>query len=349
MLPENLIQYKSSKGEDMTIAVYMAAGEQQIVVSGGPAASAAPANSISVERATVTLDCPSGTVEEFPVPPLVMKNPDIFSKPVVGRVLVGGELEEWRRFQAHVDPIGGIKKIETYAKWLFAGNALILLLIAGKTTTDGWPAALLERGPGALAFVVCIALLGISFALTSLALSPRFRGLNPFSRTSIVTAFDAQFRYQRPRVRWAAVTFALALAVAGLVQGARLWGEWRGGSGDRTTLHYTVKPGTVTAALVVSQARQNSMLELHVLPTSPRPGVTPAVARARSLKEGADSLTLTVSSDTSWRSVQFVGCWQPTRHQGRETTSKSCSRPDLMRSDSVRIVLRPDAAPGGAR
>ena len=247
----------------------------------------------------VIIRCPTHAFEEFPTPSHVAKNPDFFPAfpgPILGRPLSDKEIDAWQTWRKRVDQDEGLTRLGKYAAWLLGGSGLLLILVAGSSTAAGWPMTNLTW-PAKLVFGLAITLLGLTFALTTMAIAPRWLRFVPDSEDSIGRAFDAQFASRRNWFTAASIAFATALVFAGLVRVINDTKRRPAQTAQGTQLRYTVSDnGTLDATLIARDLPPRQPIELWTVLDPPNDSVTlPRVARVTS-DTGYDSLALTLNT-----------------------------------------------------
>lgn len=153
---------------------------------------------------------------------------------VVGRALSQAEQQQLTELQALFKPADALKRVDDFAKWVFASIAVVGTLGAGFSNA----AFATLTGKGKILFGIAILLAGVSLFVSTLALEPNWVTVNLSSRESMLRAIEKNLRKRRNPVRVAAFLFGLALIVAAAAPLA----STLSGKEPRLVLGYELKP-----------------------------------------------------------------------------------------------------------
>jgi len=110
-------------------------------------------------------------------------------------------------------PADSIKRVDDFAKWVFASIAVVGTLGTGLTTiTIGT-----LPGPGKFILAIAIFLVGLSLLSATFAIEPQWVDVNLSDYDSMMMAFENNLSKRRLPIRVAAICFASALIVAATV------------------------------------------------------------------------------------------------------------------------------------
>jgi hypothetical protein len=180
------------------------------------------------------------------------------SSPVAGRPLSSAEQQQLTDLQALFKPADALKRVDDFAKWIFASIAVVGTLGAGLSNSAF---GALNNG-GKVLFGIAILLVGASLFASTLALEPEWVHANPSSRYSMLAAVNENLRKRRRPIRVAAVLFGLALVAAA---SAPLVSAFTGDKKPRLVLGYELKlDGKFTGLLTGTGLKPYTVLELRL-------------------------------------------------------------------------------------
>jgi len=210
------------------------------------------------------------------------------SLPVVGRPVSPAEQQQLTDLQGLFKPADAIKRVDEFAKWVFASIAVVGTLGAGLSNA----AFQTLSGAGRVVLGAAILLVGASLFAATLALEPRWVHANLNSRDSMLAAVDVNLSKRRRPVQIAAALFALALVVSGSAPLASVVSAWL--RPQRVMLNYEWKPdGKLWAQLAGVGLKAYAPVEVSV-ETTAAPPVEQARARKAADASGKVEATLEV-------------------------------------------------------
>src|SRR5918999_3399327 len=166
--------------------------------------------------------------ETFTVRSAAMATPSGMSR---GTPISAGQAESLQSLQSVFKPEVGLKRLEDFAKFIFASVAIVGTLGAAFSN-----AAFAELGPrGKLLFGLALVAVAISLGSAAMSLSPKWVVANPHNHASMEEAVAHAYRARRLPLQVAAWAFLIAL---GLAAGAPIVTGWLERKPPRTRMAY---------------------------------------------------------------------------------------------------------------
>lgn len=131
---------------------------------------------------------------------------------VRGVLLSSDEVAQFDAISALQDPVAAARRVDEFAKWLFGGTTIVGALLIGLARTGVTPA----QSSGQILHAIAVVCLGVSLALASVSLAPKWSGYNRHSPEQRREAVDYALTARRRPLRWATSLFAASLVAAGL-------------------------------------------------------------------------------------------------------------------------------------
>jgi len=222
----------------------------------------------------------------------------------VGRPVSPDEQQQLAALQGLFKPAEAMKRVDDFAKWIFASIAVVGTLGAGFSNAAFQ--TLSDAGRFMLAGAVL--LVGASLYAATLALAPEWVDVNPASRGSMLAAVEAKLRRRRRPLQAAAALFALALVMAASAPLANVVSAWARSA--HVVLNYEWKAdGKLSAQLAGVGLNAYAPVELS-LETAAAPPVeqvrTRKAADANGKAEASLDVALSLPAGTALR---LIGQW----------------------------------------
>lgn len=177
----------------------------------------------------------------------------------VGREVSPDEQQQLAALQGVFKPDEAMKRVNDFAKWIFATVAVVGTLGAGFSNAAFQ--TLSDAGRFVLAGAVL--LVGLSLYAATRALEPQWMHTNLASRDSMLAAIEGNLRRRRRPLQAAAALFALALVLAALAPLANAVSAWA--RSPQVALNYEWKAdGKLSAQLVGVGLKAYAPVELSV-------------------------------------------------------------------------------------
>lgn len=197
--------------KDMTAAVLAACGEQNIPVP--ISTESVDIESTQTPTVHVRLQCTAEQWCDFPCG--AAADGDVKGIPVPAK-----EVTRWEEWQKHSDPLAGLKRLDTYSSWIFAGALALVVTLASGLVSDTDPGAR-ETTAAKWVFGLAVVALGFSWVFNALVKAPSWGTLNRHSPEDHLRVFSEGLQRRRGLFAWAAGLLGVALALAAFIPLAR--------------------------------------------------------------------------------------------------------------------------------
>jgi hypothetical protein len=241
----------------------------------------------------VSLKCPKGHLAEYSC--------DDETPP---RLLLPGEVDQLVALQGAFSPVESLKRVDDFAKWLFATVAVVGSLGAGLSVTK-----LEALSPiGKYVFGGAVLLVGLSLGAATFALQPRWMHARFSSRDSLLEALEGNLAKRRRPIRCAGVLFAIAVWLAALAPVVSAMTMRSGGA--HVTLGYSWKPdGVFSTQMKGFRLAAYAPVELSVRSTGASAAEQACVHKAADPEGDADVVLEIVVPSAPGTGLQVVGKW----------------------------------------
>lgn len=223
---------------------------------------------------------------------------------IKGKPASAAEQQQLADLQGFFKPVDALKRVDNFAKWIFASIAIVGTLGAGLSNAAF--KTLSEEGTFVLGGAIF--LVGLSLLAATLALEPQWVHANLSSRDSMLAAVDENLRRRRRPVQVAAILFGLALVVAASAPIASALSSWS--RAQHVVLSYEWKPdGKLWAQLAAVGMKAYAPVEVS-LESSATPPVEQMRMRKAADENGKAEATLEVAlSLPAGTALKLTGQW----------------------------------------
>lgn len=237
--------------------------------------------------------------------------------PILGRPVSEAELHQLTDLQGLFNPGDALKRVDAFAKWVFASTAVVGTLGAG---FSGAVFGTLS-GAGKLVFGLAVLLVGGSLFAATLAIEPLWVHANLSSRDSMLAAVGENLRKRRRPIQWAAGFFASALVLAAMAPIASVLSPLL--RTQHTVLNYEWKADeSLSAQFAAAGLKAYCPVEFSVRSLKTQPL---ELARIRKAADGAGKVDATLNillGLPPGTVVELVGEWADTSGYNAPLTHK---------------------------
>lgn len=252
---------------------------------------------------------------------------------VRGTAISASQGESLEALQSIFKPEAGLKRLEDFAKFIFASVAIVGTLGAAFSN-----AAFGELGPrGKLLFALALGAISASVASAAMSLSPKWVVANPHNHASMEEALARAYRARRLPLQVATVTFLMALLFASAAPIVSGWLERQPPLAQMT--YAWTHSGELATHLVMTGLEPFSVVRARIRGRAVKAGpILLPQAMTMADRHGDASVALTLKRLTPGSSkMAFVATWSDPSTPD-ETTRKVLKLP---RRPTGRIDVRP--------